>query len=100
MSTRKQKPVGSGYVSLLMLVVALMFLEIPTAMTQTADEEKYSLSISVFVTGRDSNTRVDAAGGPGGTVVDLEDDFGLEMSDSVFRVDGYVRFAKKDRFDS
>ena len=72
MSARKQRPVGSAYASLSTLVVALTFLEIPTAMAQTADEEKNSLSFSVIVTGRDSNTRVD----------------------------GYVRFAKKDRCHS
>ncbi len=69
------------------------------AVAEPADDERYSLSLGLFVTDRNSNTRVDASAGSSGTVVDLENDLGLDTSDSVFRVDGYIRFAKKHRFD-
>ena len=100
MSTQKQKPVGTGYVSLLLSAIALMFLEIPTAMAQEDDDTKFSISIGVFLTDRDSTTRVDGtAGMDDGTPVDLEGDLGLHRSDSVFRIDGYYRFNQKHRLD-
>jgi len=99
MSTQKQKPVRTGYVSLLLSAVALMFLEIPTAVAQADDDTKFSLSIGVFLTDRNNTTRVDGTAGMDGTVVDLEGDLGLNRSDSVFRIDGYYRFNKKHRLD-
>jgi len=99
MSKRKQEPVRTGYVTLLMTLVALMLLEIPAAEAQADDDTKFSLSIGVFVTDRNSKTRVDGSAGMDGTEVDLEGDLGLNRSDSVFRVDGYYRFNKKHRLD-
>ena len=99
MSTQKQRPVGTGYVSLLMSVVVLMCLEMPTAMAQSDDDTKFSLSIGVFLTDRSSKTRVDGTAGMDGTEVDLEGDLGLNRSDSVFRIDGYYRFNQKHRLD-
>ncbi len=99
MSTQKQKPVGTGYVTLLMSAVAMMFLEIPIAVAQADDDTKFSLSIGVFLTDRNSTTRVDGTAGLVGTPVDLEGDLALDRSDSVFRIDGYYRFNKKHRLD-
>jgi hypothetical protein len=99
MSTQKQKSVRTGYVFLLMPLVALMFLDIPTALAQADDDTKFSFSIGVFFTDRNNTTRVDGTGGMDGTEVDLEVDLGLNRSDSVFRVDGYYRFNKKHRLD-
>ncbi len=99
MSKRKKRPVGPGYVSLLMSAVALMCLDIPTAMAQSDDDTKFSLSIGVFLTDRSSKTRVDGTAGMDGTEVDLEGDLGLNRSDSVFRIDGYYRFNQKHRLD-
>jgi hypothetical protein len=61
-------------------------------------DPRFSISLGVFVTDRDSSTRIDGDAGSG-TNVDLEDDLGLRDSDSVFRIDGYWRFAGKHRFD-
>lgn len=99
MSQQKQKPVGTGYVSLLMSVVALMCLEMPTATAQADDDTKFSLSVGVFLTHRNNKTRVDGSAGMEGTEVDLEVDLGLNRSDTVFRIDGYYRFNKKHRLD-
>jgi len=99
MSQQKQKPVGTGYVSLLMSVVALMCLEMPTATAQADDDTKFSLSVGVFLTDRSGRTRVDGTAGMEGTEVDVEGDLGLNRSDSVFRIDGYYRFNKKHRLD-
>ena len=99
MSKHKQEPVGTGHVFLLLSAIALIFLEIPTAMAQEDDDTKFSISIGVFLTDRDSTTRVDGTGGMDGTPVDLEGDLGLHRSDSVFRIDGYYRFNQKHRLD-
>ena len=99
MSTQKQEPVGTGYVSLLLSAIALMFLEMPIAMAQADDDTNFSLSIGVFLTDRNNTTRVDGTAGMEGTVVDLEGDLGLNRSESVFRIDGYYRFNKKHRLD-
>jgi hypothetical protein len=61
-------------------------------------DPRFSVSLGVFITDRDFNTRINGEAGSG-TDVDLEDDLGLRGSDSVFRVDGYWRFADKHRFD-
>ena len=59
MNTRRQKPVGSACMPLLILVVALMFPEIPNALAQADDYTKFGLSLGIFVTDRDSKTRFD-----------------------------------------
>jgi hypothetical protein len=56
-----------------MLVVALMFLEIPNALAQADDYTKFGLSLGIFITGRDCKTRFDVqASSRTGTEVDLE----------------------------
>ncbi len=67
--------------------------------TAVAQDERFSLSLGVFITDRDSETRLDVTDGPSGTPVDLETDLGLDRSDSVFRLDGYFRFNEKHRID-
>ena len=99
MSKQKQEPVGTGYKSFFMPLVALMFLEIPTAIAQADDDTKFSISVGVFLTDRNSKTRVDGTTGMIGTEVDLEGDLRLNQSDSVFRIDGYYRFNQKHRLD-
>jgi len=67
--------------------------------TALADDENFSVSLGVFLTNRDSQTRVDGAIPGSGTPVDLENDLGFDKSDTVFRVDGYYRFNDKHRID-
>ena len=67
--------------------------------TALADDESFSVSLGVFLTARDSQTRVDGAIPGSGTPVDLESDLGFDKSDTVFRVDGYYRFNDKHRID-
>lgn len=62
------------------------------------DDPNFSISVGAFFTDRESKTRINGEAGEG-TDVDLEDDLGLKKSDTVFRLDGYWRFAKKHRFD-
>jgi len=67
--------------------------------TALADDENFSVSLGLFLTERDSKTRVDGTIPDSGTPVDLENDLGLDKSDNVFRIDGYYRFNEKHRID-
>lgn len=98
-STDRLYRLGSGYVPFFLLLAVWMVFGTSTAMAQAEDYDKFSLSIGVFFTDRNSDTRLDAALGAPGTDVDLENDLGLDNSDSVFRIDGYYRFKQKHRLD-
>lgn len=80
--------------ALLMLVATSL-----AANAQSAEFEKFSISIGVFLTDRDTDTRLDGDVLGTGTPVNLEDEFGLDKSDSVFRLDGYYRFNERHRID-
>lgn len=64
------------------------------------DDERLSLSLGIFITDRETNTRINAESGAPGSDVDLEKDLGLDSSDSVFRVDGYYKFNQRHRIDA
>jgi len=84
------------------LVVLLAFLaSCPVAATaaEGASEERASVSLGLFITDRETNTRIDAESGDPGSDVDLEKDLGLDSSDAVFRLDGYFKFNDRHRID-
>jgi len=91
----KDWSVNAGLSAAAVLLLSLSILSPALA----ADESKFSVSLGVFVTDRDSETRLDLVGGPSGTPVDLEVDLGLDKSDSVFRVDGFYRFNDKHQIN-
>jgi len=70
----------------------------PPAIAQSLDGDRFSLSLGVFITDRNTETRFDSSLGDG-TDTDFETDLGLDASDSVFRVDGYFRFSERHRVD-
>lgn len=69
-----------------------------SAAAQSIDGDRFGLSLGVFVTDRDTEARLDSSVGDG-TDTDFESDLGLDSSDTVFRVDGYIRFAERHRVD-
>lgn len=76
----------------------LVLLLVVTSAANAQEDPRFSIGLGAFFTDRDSQTRIDGEASSG-TDVDLESDLGLEKSDTVFRVDGYWRFAEKHRFD-
>jgi hypothetical protein len=60
--------------------------------------ERASIVLGAFVTDRQSSTRLDSDAGEG-TVIDLEEDLGLESSTSVARLGGYVWLGERHRLD-
>jgi len=101
MNSCRKGPAGlrPSILYILVSMAATMLFQTSTAMAQSDDYTKFGLSLGVFVTNRDSNTRLDGAAGMRGTDVNLEDNLGLDNSDTVFRIDGYYRFNKKHRLD-
>jgi len=71
----------------------------PAAFAQTDDFDKFSISLGVFFADQETDTRFDSDQGIPDPPIDLEDQLGLSKSDSVFRIDGYFRFAKKHQID-
>ena len=83
--------------SSLLLLAALVVSATP-ASAQSLEGDRFSLSLDVFITDRDTEARLDSTVGDG-TDTDFESDLGLDSSDTVFRVDGYYRFAERHRAD-
>ena len=79
------------------IVALLSLLVAPMAAAQ--DDHKFSLSLGVFLTDRNSDTQIGIEGQSVGTPVDLEVDLGMDTSDSVFRIDGYFKFNERHRID-
>ncbi len=82
------------------LLVILLTLLSGVASADSHGDERFSISLGVFVTDRDTDTRLDATGTTDtGTDINFEKDLALDSSDTVFRLDGYFRFAEKHRID-
>jgi hypothetical protein len=82
---------------MVLLIAGLSYLAAPAA-ADSLEDDRFSLSLGVFLTDRDTEARFDSSLGEG-TDTDLEADLGLDSSDSVFRVDGYFRFSERHRAD-
>lgn len=80
-----------------LLLAVFGYLAAPAA-ADVPDGDRFSVSLGVFVTDRDTNARFDSAA-DSGTPIDLETDLGLDRSDTVFRIDGYFRFGERHRAD-
>ena len=83
-----------------MIALSLLLSITCGARAETGDEARASISLGVFLTDRDTETRIDASTGEPGSDVDLEKDLGLDSSDSVFRFDGYFKFNDRHRIDA
>jgi hypothetical protein len=79
--------------------VSTLILQAPAASAQDEEFDHFSVSLGVFLTDRESKTRLDGSLGDEGSDVDLESDLGLDRSDTVFRFDGYYRFNDRHRID-
>ena len=88
---------GTRTLYIALLIAGLSYLAAPAA-ADSLDGDRFSLSLGVFITDRDTDTRFDSSLGDG-TDLDFESDLGLNASDTVFRVDGYFRFSERHRAD-
>ena len=79
------------------VLVALVYFP-PMANAAPAEDDKFSVSLGWFITSRDTESRLDSSLGSG-SGVDLEDDLGLDSSDSVVRFDAAYRVNDRHRID-
>jgi len=78
-------------------LVATLLCGIAVAdVTREPFDAKYSLSVGAFFTDHDTNIRLDSISGPG-TLVNLENDLGLDSTTDILRVDGVWQFADRHR---
>lgn len=86
--------------SALITSLALLFSAMPAIAEQSADmDDRFSVSLGMFFTDRDSRMSLDGEVPNSGTDIDLEGDLGLDSSGTVFRMDGYFRFNERHRID-
>jgi len=79
-----------------------VLLAILVATPAPADEvglERFSISVGAFLTYRDTYMRLDGEVPRSGTPTDFEKDLGFDKSDTVIRLDSYVRFSDRHRID-
>ena len=62
-------------------------------------DHRFSVNVGAFFTDRDTEVRLDSELLGRGTLIDFEDQLGLDKSDAVFRVDGFYRFNRRNRLD-
>ena len=62
--------------------------------------ERFQIRIGGFFIDRfDTTVRFDSRQYPIGTLIDLEDNFNVDSSENVLRIDGFYRFNKRHRMD-
>ena len=62
--------------------------------------ERFKLRIGGFLIDRfDTTARLDSTQFPVGTLIDVEEDFNVDASETVIRIDGFYRFNKRHRID-
>lgn len=81
----------------MLITVGLAWISTPAA-ADSLDGDRFSLSLGVFITDRNTDAELDGSIDDG-TNINFERDLGIDSSDTVFRVDGYYRFSERHRFD-
>ena len=85
--------------SCLATTLLVVLLAPMAAHAQTDLDDRFSISLGGFISDWGTKTRLDSDTLGLGTIIDFEDDLGLDASDTTFRVDGYFRFNDRHRLD-
>lgn len=62
-------------------------------------DDHFKISLATFLAEYESDFRISSSTLGLGTPVSFEDDLGLDDSDTVYRIDGYYRFAARHRLE-
>jgi len=85
---------NSTFLFLVALSAALIFSEASAEVSDKPFENRFSFSAGAFVTDHDTKIRLDSDMGLG-TVVNLENDLGLDATTDIFRIEASWRFAER-----
>lgn len=90
--------------ALLATIALILVTTLPAAASDNDDDlpsgERFKIRFGAFVINRfDTTARFDSRTVPIGTVIDLEDSFNVDASQTVGRIDGFYRFNKRHRID-
>lgn len=77
----------------------LLTLYASVSLAADPGSERGGISLGAFITDRNTEARLDSETLGMGTVIDVEDDLGLDSSDTVARLDAYYRFNPRHRID-
>jgi hypothetical protein len=83
--------------TLYLIAVAILGVSAEPVAAQGHDEHTFAVNLGYFFTTRDTKTRIDSEALGFGTVIDFEDDLGLDSSDSVFRIDGHLDITERHK---
>jgi len=94
----KKKLVGAATLTL------ILGATLPVTASDNYDDlpsaERFKIMFGAFIIDRfDTTLRLDSRTVPIGTVIDLEDSFNVDASETVGRIDGFYRFNKRHRID-
>ncbi|WP_040481866.1 hypothetical protein [Luminiphilus syltensis] len=84
--------------ALLLPALVIILFPLGASAADTRIEPEFSAAVGLFLTDQNSKTRISGDVDPGDEI-DLEADLGVKNSDTVFRFDGYWRFAENHRVD-
>ena len=82
-----------------LLVASLAVCAVPVAAETPGELSRFSLNLGAFVTHRDTDTRLDSDVLGPGTPIDFEDVLGFDPTNTVARLDGFLRFNPRHRID-
>ena len=88
----------SNFLIRVTLILPMLTLA-PLGVAAETGSERFAISLGAFITDRNTKTRFDSSTLGRGTTIVLEDDLGLDSTQTVLRLDGYVRFAERHRLD-
>lgn len=91
--------IRTAFILILLLYLSLMVPTVQAKEIKSFEETKAKISLGYFLPRMNTELTVDPANPalPGGDVIDMEDDLGLDRDLSLGRLDGYYRLGRKHR---
>jgi hypothetical protein len=91
--------IRTAFLLILLLYLSLMVPTVQAKEIKSFEETKAKISLGYFLPRMNTELTVDPANPalPGGDVIDMEDDLGLDRDLSLGRLDGYYRLGRKHR---
>ena len=88
-----------GGIAAHLIVAGSLLVAAPVLAHAQEDPARFSLTLGAFITDQQTKTRIDSETLGPGTPINLSDTLGFDPTNTVFRVDGYLRFNRRHRID-